>query len=104
MITQSLCQVVLLAIALQLQQVSPALLSNKTCSLVREDRAVSDSCFLEPECGEECKTVREQDCETVEEEHCNTLEGMQCEVIQVSQGSGHTFHYPLNGLRRLTIL
>ena len=54
--------------------------------------------------GEECRTVREQDCETVEEEHCNTLEEMQCEVIQVSQGSGHTLHYPLNGLRRLTIL
>ena len=90
------CQVVLLAMALQ--QVSPALLSNKTCSLVREDRQVSDSCFLEPECGEECRMVREEECETVEEELCNTLEEMQCEVIQVSEtgSAGHTLHYPLN--------
>ena len=57
--------------------------NGKTCSLVRETTKVSEECFLEPECGEECKTVDERKCSTVQEQQCRKVQEQQCDVIQV---------------------
>ena len=57
--------------------------NGKTCSLVRETTKVSEECFLEPECGEECKTVNERKCSTVQEQQCRTVQEQQCDVVQV---------------------
>ena len=57
--------------------------NGKTCSLVRETTKVSEECFLEPECGEECKTVDERKCSTVQEQQCRTVQEQQCDVVQV---------------------
>ena len=56
--------------------------SGKTCELVRETRKVSEECFLEPECGEECRTVQEKKCSTVQEEQCRTVQEEQCDTVQ----------------------
>ena len=57
--------------------------NGKTCSLVRETTKVSEECFLEPECGEECKTVQEEKCKTVQEQQCRNVEEQVCDVVQV---------------------
>ena len=57
--------------------------NGKTCSLVRETTKVSEECFLEPECGEECETLDEKKCNTVQEQQCRTVQEQQCDVVQV---------------------
>ena len=44
---------------------------------------MSEECFLEPECGEECKTVQEEKCKTVQEQQCRNVEEQVCDVVQV---------------------
>ena len=61
--------------------------TNQTCRMVREVTEVSDSCVSEPECGEECRMVRELDCRTVQEQQCYPIQEMIWDVIQVSQGT-----------------
>ena len=61
--------------------------TNQTCRMVREVTEVSDSCVPEPECGEECRLVKELDCKTVQEQQCYPIQEMLCDVIQVSQGT-----------------
>ena len=57
--------------------------NGKTCSLVRETTKVSEECFLEPECGEECKTVQEEKCKTVQQQQCRNVQEQVCDVVQV---------------------
>ena len=72
---------------------SPAKLKNgKTCELVRELTKVSEECFLEPECGEECRTEQEKKCSTVQEQQCRTVQEEQCNTIQVSQAHNFYIH------------
>ena len=75
---------------------SPALLSEvseESCSLVREETEVSHSCILEPECGEECRPVKEVECETVKEEQCYNIEEMMCDMIEVDCNTSHSAPY-----------
>ena len=44
---------------------------------------MSKECFLEPKCGEECKTVDERKCSTVQEQQCRTVQEQQCDTVQV---------------------
>ena len=57
--------------------------NGKTCSLVSEITKVSEECFLELECGEECETLDEKKCNTVQEQQCRTVQEQQCDVVQV---------------------
>ena len=65
--------------------------TNQTCRMVREVTEVSDSCVPEPECGEECRLVKELDCKTVQEQQCYPIQEMLCDVIQVSQGTSKLY-------------
>ena len=67
-------------------------LGGKTCSLVRETTKISDECFLEPECGQECETVNEKKCQTKQEQKCRTIEEQVCDNIGVSQIQSSRFN------------
>ena len=53
---------------------------------------MSEECFLEPECGEECRTEQEKKCSTVQEQQCRTVQEEQCNTIQVSQAHNFYIH------------
>ena len=48
---------------------------------------VSEECFLEPECGEECRTVTDRKCAIVEEMQCGLVQEQQCDTEQEEQCS-----------------
>ena len=70
---------------LMLASLSGNPLAEKSCSLVRETKQLSEECFLEPECAEKCETVEEKKCRTEQEEVCRTVEEQQCDTVQVRQ-------------------
>ena len=57
--------------------------ADSACSLVKYETEVSDSCFLESECKEQCRTVEAQECQTQLQEVCNSLVEVLCETTQV---------------------
>ena len=63
--------------------ITTALLTDTTCTLVKYETEVSDSCFLESQCEDQCRTVEEPECQTTLQEVCNSLVEVLCETVQV---------------------
>ena len=59
---------------------------SKSCQLVRSSSPGAD-CFSEPECGEKCSTVQEQQCSTVQQQQCSTVNQQKCSTEYKQQCS-----------------
>ena len=72
-------------------------MADTACSLVKFETEVSDSCFLESQCEDQCRTVEEPECQTTLQEVCNSLVEVLCETVQVggeTRQGAHNINLP----------